>query len=265
MDPLPPVNKVYSTLHQEEKQHLLHSLSFPSESVAMMAPRHLSHPFDNKGWGRGCPKCDYCDGDGHWRTHCYKLNGYPSNRPQPRGTLDRISGSSKAANNVIGSSTPTGSSKTENIVTGSSTSIEIAIPGLTSDQYNRLLGYHPWTPTLPTLLVILSPVTLFVFLTENGLLIQEPHIIWLSVFHPLITLNFLINHVLFHFQMVTSYLSLILAHCVFLQQFLFLMFYTYHHLNSIYCPSTNSLVLSTVLLFFFWLLCFSGPINEEAD
>jgi len=50
--------------------------------------------------------------------------------------------------------------------------------------------------------------------------------------------------------MVTSSLSLILAHCVFLQKFLFLMFYTYHHLNSIYCPSANSPILSTVLLFF---------------
>jgi hypothetical protein len=141
MDPLPPVNNVYSTLHQEEKQHLLHIPSFPTESAAMMAPRHLSHRFDSKGRGRGRPKCDYCDRDGHWRTHCYKLNGYPSNRPQPRGTFDRTSGSSKAANNVIGSSTPAGSSKTENVVTGSSTSTEIAIPGLTSDQYNRLLEF----------------------------------------------------------------------------------------------------------------------------
>ena len=86
-------------------------------------------------------KCDYCDRDGHWRTHFYKLNGYPSNRPQPRGTLDRISGSSKVANNVVGSPTPAGCSKTENIVSGSSTSTKIAIPGLTSDQYNRLLEF----------------------------------------------------------------------------------------------------------------------------
>jgi hypothetical protein len=139
MDPLPPVNKVYSTLHQEEKQRLLYIPSFPTESAAMMAPRHLSHRFDNKGRGRGRPKCDYCDRDGHWRTHCYKLNGYPNNKPQPLGTLDRISGSSKATNNVISASTPVVSSKTENIV--SSTSTEIAIPGLTSDQYNRLLEF----------------------------------------------------------------------------------------------------------------------------
>jgi len=141
MDPLPPVNKVYSTLHQEEKQRLLHIPSFSTVSTTMMAPRHLSHHFDSKRRGCGRPKCDYCDRDGHWRTHCYKLNGYPSNRPQPRETLDRISSSSKAANNVIGSSSPAGSSKTENIVTGSSTSTEIAIPGLTSDQCNRLLEF----------------------------------------------------------------------------------------------------------------------------
>jgi hypothetical protein len=179
MDPLPPVNKVYSTLHQEEKQRLLHIPSFPTESAAMMAPRHLSHRFDSKGRGRGRPKCDYCDRDGHWRTHCYKLNGYPSNRPQPRGTFDRTSGSSKAANNVIGSSTPAGSSKTENVVTGSSTSTEIAIPGLTSDQYNRLLEFLSPVNTNSANFAgnSVSCNSVFFFLTENGLLIQEPQII----------------------------------------------------------------------------------------
>ena len=49
MDPLPPVNKVYATLHQEEKQRLLHIPSISIEFAAMMAPRHLSHHFDSKG------------------------------------------------------------------------------------------------------------------------------------------------------------------------------------------------------------------------
>ena len=52
MDHLPPINKVYSILHQEEKQRLLHIPSIPTKSVAMMVPRHLSHCFDSKGQGR---------------------------------------------------------------------------------------------------------------------------------------------------------------------------------------------------------------------
>jgi hypothetical protein len=164
MNPLPPINKVYSILHQEEKQHLLHIPSIPTESAAMMVPCHLSHRFDSKGRGRGRPKCDYCDRDGHWRAHCYKLNGYSNNRTQPRGTLDRISGSSKAANNVIGSSTPVGASKTENIVTGSSTSPKIIIPSLTNDQYNRLLEFlSPANTNSANFMVTLSPVTLLSF------------------------------------------------------------------------------------------------------
>ncbi|XP_057962404.1 uncharacterized protein LOC131153977 [Malania oleifera] len=49
MDPLPSVTKVYSILHQEEKQHLLHISSVPTEFVAMVVHRNFSHPSDSKG------------------------------------------------------------------------------------------------------------------------------------------------------------------------------------------------------------------------
>lgn len=81
MDSLPPVTKVYSILRQKEKQHLLHISSIPTESAAMVAPRLLAHRFDNKRRGRGRPKCDYCERDGHWKSNCYKLHGYPKNKP----------------------------------------------------------------------------------------------------------------------------------------------------------------------------------------
>ncbi|KAB5573882.1 hypothetical protein DKX38_001076 [Salix brachista] len=90
----------------------------------MAAPRNFSHRFDSKGRGRGRPKCDYCDRDGHWRANCYKLNGFPGNKTQSHGTITKFSNPSKAANNATGPSNS-----------------EIPIPGLTSDQYNRLLDF----------------------------------------------------------------------------------------------------------------------------
>ena len=123
MNHLPSVTKVYSILHQEEKQCLLHIFSVPTESVAMVVPCLFSYRSDNKGRGYDCPKYDYCDCDGHWKSHCYKLHGYPKNKPQYRETFNGQSGSSMAVNNA----------------TSPSTSSEITIIDLTSDQYNRLL------------------------------------------------------------------------------------------------------------------------------
>jgi len=162
MDSLPPVTKVYSILHQEEKQRLLHISSIPTEFAAMVAPRFLAHRSDNKGRGRGRPKYDYCDRDGHWKSNCYKLHGYPKNKPQYREATNGHAGSSMAVNNAI----------------SSSTSSEINVPGLTSDQCSRLLD-------------LLSPVNNLVlntnstnfagnlasFSNHNGLLIQVPQII----------------------------------------------------------------------------------------
>ncbi|KAB5548143.1 hypothetical protein DKX38_011549 [Salix brachista] len=104
MDSSPSTTKVYSILHQEEKQRLLHISNIPTESAAMVAPRLLSHRSDNKGRGRGHPKCNYCDRDGHWKSNCYKLHGYPKNKPQYGVSSNGHANSSKALNNAINSS-----------------------------------------------------------------------------------------------------------------------------------------------------------------
>ncbi|XP_057954062.1 uncharacterized protein LOC131148366 [Malania oleifera] len=93
MDPLPPVTKVYSILHQEERQRLLHISNVPIEYATMAVPSNFSHHPDSKGQGRGHPKCDHYGHDGHWKAHCYRLHGYPNNKSQSRGTLDGKSGS----------------------------------------------------------------------------------------------------------------------------------------------------------------------------
>ncbi|XP_057975453.1 uncharacterized protein LOC131162841 [Malania oleifera] len=123
IDPLLSVTKVYSILHQEEKQHLLHISSVPIEFVAMAVPRNFSHSSDSKGRGHGYPKCDHYGRNGHWKAQCYKLHGFPNKKSPSRGTPDKKSSSSMVANNV----------------TSSSTFYKIAIPSLTNEQYCQLL------------------------------------------------------------------------------------------------------------------------------
>ncbi|KAL9378374.1 hypothetical protein Peur_029709 [Populus x canadensis] len=139
MDSLPPVTKVYSILHQEKKQSLPYISSIPTEFAATVASRLLAHRSDNKGRGRGHPKYDYCDRDGHWKSNCYKLHGYPKNKPQYSEATNGHVGSSLAMNNAI----------------SSSTSFEINIPDLTSDQCSHLLD-------------LLSPVNNLVLNTNSA-------------------------------------------------------------------------------------------------
>jgi len=70
----------------------------------MATPRIIVHHSDNKGRGRGRPKCDHCDRDGHWKSNCYKMHGYPKNKPQYREASNGHPGSSMAVNNAISSS-----------------------------------------------------------------------------------------------------------------------------------------------------------------
>jgi hypothetical protein len=105
----------------------------------MVAPRFLAHHSDNKGKRRDRPKYDYYDHDGHWKSNCYKLHGYPKNKPQYREATNGHAGSSMAVNNAI----------------SSSTSSEINVPGLTNDQCSRLLD-------------LLSPVNNLVLNTNSA-------------------------------------------------------------------------------------------------
>ncbi|KAB5547929.1 hypothetical protein DKX38_011335 [Salix brachista] len=75
-----------------------------TKSAIMVASRLLAHRSDNKGRGCGRPKCNYCDRDGHWKSNCYKLHGYPKNKPQYGESSNGHADSSKVVNNAINSS-----------------------------------------------------------------------------------------------------------------------------------------------------------------
>ncbi|KAG6621237.1 hypothetical protein I3842_Q027100, partial [Carya illinoinensis] len=77
LDPLPPVTKVFSLIHQQEKQHQLISTIPSPDSIALAIkkpypPTTTSHPSGNAK----APICSHCHLSGHKADKCYKLHGY---------------------------------------------------------------------------------------------------------------------------------------------------------------------------------------------
>lgn len=112
-------------LHQEDKEHILHLTTPPSNNTVMFvthSPNQHRHS-NSKGNGPGHPKCDHCGALGHWKFTCYKLHGYPTNQQGPcqhSSSLDEQLLSSPMVYSV--SSLP-------------SSSTDSAIPSLSAEQY----------------------------------------------------------------------------------------------------------------------------------
>jgi hypothetical protein len=85
MDPMPPINKVFSLIRQEDRQRSigsLHgSLSNPfvestALSVKSEGPRYGAYK-QSSGQKKERPLCTHCGLLGHTMDKCYKLHGYP--------------------------------------------------------------------------------------------------------------------------------------------------------------------------------------------
>ncbi|KAL5566450.1 hypothetical protein UlMin_029614 [Ulmus minor] len=77
-DPLPPINKVFSLVVQEERQRILTSSSISdSASFAVNAgsSSYSRGKYDNRQYEK--PTCAHCGYLGHTIDKCYKLHGYP--------------------------------------------------------------------------------------------------------------------------------------------------------------------------------------------
>ncbi|XP_062104341.1 uncharacterized protein LOC133815525 [Humulus lupulus] len=74
MEPLPPINKVFYLIIQEEKQRPLPNLQLP-----ITAPIHT-----NKSFGKKPLLCTHYGLQNHTRDRCYKLHGFPPGwKPKP--------------------------------------------------------------------------------------------------------------------------------------------------------------------------------------
>uniref|UniRef100_A0A2N9IJY4 Reverse transcriptase Ty1/copia-type domain-containing protein n=1 Tax=Fagus sylvatica TaxID=28930 RepID=A0A2N9IJY4_FAGSY len=85
MDPMPPINKVFSLIRQEDRQRsigsLNGSLSNPlvqstALSVKSEGPRYGAYK-QSSGQKKERPLCTHCGLLGHTMDKCYKLHGYP--------------------------------------------------------------------------------------------------------------------------------------------------------------------------------------------
>jgi len=85
IDPMPPINKVFSLVLQEERQRNISILSPSQETVAMFTrsnqpqpqqPR-FGKPTYSQNFRKERPLCTHCGLLGHLVDKCYKLHGYP--------------------------------------------------------------------------------------------------------------------------------------------------------------------------------------------
>ncbi|KAL5538181.1 hypothetical protein UlMin_044629 [Ulmus minor] len=92
MDPLPPINKVFSLISQEEHQRKvgtqLHSSSDSTSAVAFAVRNNDPKRTRNyRSQKKERPFCTHCQYHGHTIEKCYKLHGYPPGfQPRQRDT-----------------------------------------------------------------------------------------------------------------------------------------------------------------------------------
>uniref|UniRef100_A0A7N2LKF0 Retrotransposon Copia-like N-terminal domain-containing protein n=1 Tax=Quercus lobata TaxID=97700 RepID=A0A7N2LKF0_QUELO len=102
-NPLPFVSKVYSILHQEEKQRRLHLPTPNSDAIVMFVNSNFCSNFftESKGRGRGRPKCGRFGALGHWKDTRY--NAIPGlSAKQYRQLMDFLSSTNSTSANFTG-------------------------------------------------------------------------------------------------------------------------------------------------------------------
>jgi hypothetical protein len=81
IDPLPPMNKVFSLLLQEERQReISSSVGYFNHNTAALASKAISNTpsrFSKPAMRKDRPICTHCGIPGHIVEKCYKLHGYP--------------------------------------------------------------------------------------------------------------------------------------------------------------------------------------------
>lgn len=92
MDPLPPVNRVFSLLAQEENQRTVYRLGQPQSLAfnAAVTQKGQNTQFKNK---KERPFCTHCKNQGHTIEKCYKLHGYPPGF-KPKTRINQVNVSS---------------------------------------------------------------------------------------------------------------------------------------------------------------------------
>ena len=92
MDPIPPINKVFALMAQEEKQRTIGVSAADSSNALAMATKVDSRVGNKLQKTKDRPVCSHCKMLGHTIDKCYKLHGYPP------GYKSKIKGQANVAN-----------------------------------------------------------------------------------------------------------------------------------------------------------------------
>ncbi|KAL5565662.1 hypothetical protein UlMin_028826 [Ulmus minor] len=175
MDPLPPINKVFALISQEEHQRKvgtqLHSSSNSTSAVAFAVRNNdpkrtgergsYTSTSRNSGNYRGQKKerpfCTHCQYHGHTIEKCYKLHGYPPGfQPRQRDTHPNSQSAMHHSSNTSYSTNQATVNQVSNQPSFSSSSepnVGNFIQNLNSNQYQQLmtmLSTHLTTTDAPT-------------------------------------------------------------------------------------------------------------------
>ncbi|PNX72945.1 beta-galactosidase [Trifolium pratense] len=85
--PLPNVQSVYATVCAEANRQETMLNGEPSNGSAFAVKKHQK---------KEIRKCNYCNGDNHFREGCFKLHGYPDWHPKGKTTLNNKTENTKA-------------------------------------------------------------------------------------------------------------------------------------------------------------------------
>jgi len=94
MDPIPPINKVFALVIQEENQRTILNAN-GSDPIAFSVKHNVGKPSQNKSQKR--PVCTHCMYNGHTVDKCYKLHGYPPGyKPKQRNNPNQTNSNAKS-------------------------------------------------------------------------------------------------------------------------------------------------------------------------
>ncbi|KAJ9555731.1 hypothetical protein OSB04_010345 [Centaurea solstitialis] len=95
MEPMPPINKTFSLVTQEEKQRSVSSVGKNIPSVAFQVNTSKGGYQSRFGANKQRPYCTHCKIQGHTMEKCYKIHGYPpgyktNNKYAPRNAVSNL-------------------------------------------------------------------------------------------------------------------------------------------------------------------------------
>ncbi|XP_012857659.1 PREDICTED: uncharacterized protein LOC105976934 [Erythranthe guttata] len=155
MDPLPPINKVFALVSQEERHRSVavtsssdvqHSLAFAARGI--QTNQFVRRPQNNQFYGTTSQRkdkiyCTHCHKTGHTVEKCYRLHGFPPGY-QPRqkpGMTSNQSSQTKFAVNQVSDIVHSDASLNSGSLSQSLPSSDNFLDAMTASQCQQLLSY----------------------------------------------------------------------------------------------------------------------------